>query len=213
MHIAEGILSWPVLTVGAAGAVAGVAVGLKKIEQEELPRVAVLASAFFVASLIHVPVGPASTHLVLIGLIGLVLGWRAFPAVLVALLLQAILFGFGGLTTLGVNTTIMALPAVACHYLFGRPLRAAFSRQTAFGWGFAAGSAGIGMGVALQSAALWATGNEYLLTVKLIALGHLPVLIVEGFVTGAVVVALRLVRPGVLAMAIVAPSVEAADHA
>ena len=47
--------------------------------------------AIFVASLVHVPVGPSSMHLVLNGLLGLLLGWAAFPAILVGLLLQAVL--------------------------------------------------------------------------------------------------------------------------
>ena len=212
MHVTEGILSWPVLAVGAAGAAAGVAVGLKKIEQEQLPRVAVLASAFFVASLIHVPVGPASAHLVLIGLIGLILGWQAFPAVLVALLLQAVLFGYGGLTTLGVNTLTMSLPAVACHYIFNRAVRTAGSSAVAFGFGFAAGVVGLLIGTLLLGAALCLTGNEFRLVAQWVVLGHAPVMIVEGFVTGAVVVALRQVRPELLATAIAAPVVEDLNH-
>ena len=213
MHIAEGILSWPVLAVGAAGAVAGVAVGLKKIDQDQVPRVAVLASAFFVASLIHVPIGPASAHLVLIGLIGLILGWAAFPAVLVALLLQAILFSFGGLTTLGVNTLTMALPALVCHHAFKRPIRSAANQAAAFALGFAAGAAGVVMGALLLNAALCFTGSEFRLIAELVLLGHVPVVIVEGFVTGAVVVALRQVQPQLFGTAAVALAVETVDHA
>ena len=60
---------------------------------------------------------------------------------LVALLLQAVFAGVGGLTTLGLNTVVMALPAVACRYLFFLPVR---SRRPwlAFSGGFAAGAAG-----------------------------------------------------------------------
>ena len=71
---------------------AGVAVGLKRTSNEQIPEVAILASAFFVASLIHVPLGPTSVHLILNGLVGLILGWATFPAILVGLLLQALLF-------------------------------------------------------------------------------------------------------------------------
>ena len=41
--------------------------------------------------------------LVLNGLMGLMLGWAALPAVFTALLLQAVFFGHGGYTTLGVR--------------------------------------------------------------------------------------------------------------
>ncbi|HIJ20834.1 MAG TPA: cobalt transporter CbiM, partial [Deltaproteobacteria bacterium] len=108
MHISEGILSGPVLISGVALAAAGTAIGLKKLDYERIPRAAILAASFFVASLIHVPVGPSSVHLILNGIVGLILGWGAFPVILVALVLQAIFFQFGGITTLGVNTMIMA---------------------------------------------------------------------------------------------------------
>ena len=121
MHISEGVLSAPVLIGGAALAVAGTAIGLKKIDYDRIMTVAILSAAFFVASLVHVPIGPGSAHLLLNGLLGLMLGWAAFPSILVALLLQAVLFQFGGLTVLGLNTFNMAAPAVFCFYVF-RPL-------------------------------------------------------------------------------------------
>ncbi|MGA9478386.1 MAG: cobalt transporter CbiM, partial [Desulfobacterales bacterium] len=118
MHISEGVLSAPVLVTGAALAASGTAIGLKKIDYDHLARVGILSATFFVASLVHVPIGPSSVHLILNGIVGLLLGWAAFPAILVALLLQAVFFQFGGITTLGANTIIMALPAVICFYLF-----------------------------------------------------------------------------------------------
>ena len=100
MHISEGVLSAPVLMTGAIGAIACVAYGLKKIDHDKIPEAAILSSAFFVVSFINVPIGPSSVHLVLNGLMGLLLGWIAFPAILVALTFQAILFQFGGITSL-----------------------------------------------------------------------------------------------------------------
>ena len=69
-----------------------------------MAQVGILSSAFFMASLIHVPIGPSSVHLLLNGIVGLLLGWGAFPAILVGLALQAMFFQFGGITVLGVNT-------------------------------------------------------------------------------------------------------------
>ncbi|MCK5767061.1 MAG: cobalt transporter CbiM, partial [Candidatus Atribacteria bacterium] len=123
MHISEGILSAPVLVTGAVLTATAVAYSLKKIEYKEVPKVAILSSVFFVASLVHVPLGPSSVHLILNGIIGVLLGWSAFPAILVALALQGVLFQFGGITTLGVNTLNMALPAIICFYLFNRGIR------------------------------------------------------------------------------------------
>src|SRR4030042_7022817 len=118
MHISEGVLSAPVLITGAILSVVGVAIGLRKMSYDKIPQVAVLSSAFFIASLIHVPVGPSAAHLVLNGFLGILLGWMAFPSILVALSLQALLFQFGGFTPLGVNTVNMAPPAIIAYYLF-----------------------------------------------------------------------------------------------
>jgi cobalt/nickel transport system permease protein len=197
MHIAEGILAPEVLAVGAVISAAGVAYGLHRTSEAAVPRVAVAASAFFVASLIHVPLGPASVHLVLSGLMGVVLGWAAFPAVLVALLLQAVFFGFGGFTVLGVNTLIMAGPAV----LMGAVLRPGLAhphgaaRATA---GFIAGAGAILLGAALASVALAGSGKAFQAAAAALLLGHVPVALIEGFVTGAVVSFLARVRPDIL---------------
>lgn len=96
MHISEGVLSPAVLGAGAVLAAAGIVIGLRKLDYDRLMTVAILAAAFFVGSLIHVPIGPSSVHLILNGLLGMLLGWAAFPSIFVALMLQAILFQYGG---------------------------------------------------------------------------------------------------------------------
>ena len=103
MHISEGVLSGPVLITSAGLAAAGTAIGLKKLDYEKVAKIGMLSAAFFVASLIHVPIGPSNAHLILNGLVGLLLGWPAFPAILVALALQGAFFQYGGITTLGIN--------------------------------------------------------------------------------------------------------------
>jgi cobalt/nickel transport system permease protein len=123
MHISEGFLSAPVLAAGWAIAGAGVAWGLKKMDTDKVVKVAMASSVFFLASLVNVKLGPSSTHLSLIGPIGLILGWTSFPAIFTALLLQAVLFQFGGLLVLGSNTVSMAAPAVCAYLIFGRAVR------------------------------------------------------------------------------------------
>ena len=123
MHISEGVLSGPVLMSGYALAAVGTAIGLKKLDYENIAQIGVLSASFFVASLVHVPIGPSNAHLILNGIVGLLLGWGAFPAILTALFLQAVLFQFGGITSLGVNAVIMAAPAVMGYYFFGAVIR------------------------------------------------------------------------------------------
>ncbi len=196
MHISEGVLSGPVLVSGAALAAAGTAVGLKNLDYDHVARAGILSAAFFVASLIHVPIGPSSVHLILNGVVGLLLGWAAFPVILVALLLQAVLFQFGGITTLGVNTIIMALPAVVCYYLF----RSLIHRRRAVGLtaAFACGSLAVLGSALLAAAALVFTEQNFLQIAGLIIAAHLPVMIIEGIVTAFCVRFLEKVQPDML---------------
>ncbi|HHN65557.1 MAG TPA: cobalt transporter CbiM [Nitrospirae bacterium] len=197
MHISEGILSTPVLTAGAALAMGGVALGLKRMDYEKIPEVAVLSSAFFVASLIHVPLGPTSVHLVLNGLVGVLLGWMAFPSILVALALQALLFQFGGFTVLGVNTFNMAAPAVASYYLFNLLVRRGNRAVTAVA-AFLSGALGVGGGAFLIALSLVTTGEEFLSVARLVFLAHLPVMLIEGIITSFCVLFLKKVKPEIL---------------
>jgi cobalt/nickel transport system permease protein len=197
MHISEGVLSAPVLISGAALTAAGVAVGLKKMDYEKIPQAGILSAAFFVASLIHVPVGPSAAHLVLNGLLGLLLGWTAFPAILVGLTLQALLFQFGGLTTLGINTFNMAMPAVCCYYLFARGI-AGKPMGLAMGLAFACGFLAICLSAVLVALSLIFTRESFLVVAKLLVVAHLPVMIIEGIVSAFCLGFLKKVKPEIL---------------
>lgn len=196
MHIAEGVLSAPVLVGGAGVALAGTAVGLKSIDYERVTRVGILSSAFFVASLIHVNVGPSSTHLVLNGIVGLMLGWAAFPAILVALFLQAFLFQYGGITVLGVNTVIMALPAVICYYAF-RPLLFK-GYKPAMAAAFACGFGAVMLAALIMGVCLTFTEENFLEIAALVFAANLPVMIIEGIVTAFCVAFIKKVSPDML---------------
>ncbi|MBN2333021.1 MAG: cobalt transporter CbiM [Deltaproteobacteria bacterium] len=198
MHISEGVLSGPVLISGMAIAAAGTAIGIKKLDLEHIARAGVLSAAFFVASLIHVPVGPASVHLILNGIIGLLLGWGAFPTIMVALLLQVVFFQFGGLTTLGVNTVIMALPAVVCYYLF-TPLimrRPAIALPAAFFCGFLA----VFFSALLLGISLMFTEENFFEVAVLAISAHLPVMVIEGIITVFCLNFLKKVSPELLSV-------------
>lgn len=197
MHISEGILSAPVLFTGAGLTAAAVAYSLKKMEHKEVPKVAILSSVFFVASLIHVPVGPSSVHLILNGIIGVLLGWSTFPAILVALTLQGLLFQFGGITTLGVNTFNMAFPAIICFYLFNRGVRGK-NNFVALSLAFVCGFLAVLLSGVMVATALVFTGESFLQVAKLVVISHLPVMILEGVLTAFCIGFLRKVRPEIL---------------
>lgn len=197
MHISEGVLSPQVLVAGGGLAAAGVGYALKKMDYDRIPQVAVVSCTFFVASLIHLPVGPVSVHLVLNGLAGVLLGWAAFPAILVALFLQGVLFQFGGLTTLGVNTLNMALPAVVCSMLLGRFIRSG----SAYVWGaaaFACGAAAVMMSGLMVAASLVFSEESFMAVAKIALVAHFPVMLVEGLLATFIVGFLKKVKPEIL---------------
>jgi len=197
MHISEGILSSPVLVTGAALAAGGSAVGLKKLDYERVPQVSILSAVFFVASLIHVPIGPSSVHLILNGLVGILLGWVAFPAILVALMLQAVLFQFGGITTLGVNCLNMALPSALCFYALRPGVRSA-SPIVSMAASFACGFCAVLLAGLMVALSLAMTGRPFLAVAKLVLVAHVPIMIVEGLITAFCVRFLKQIKPEML---------------
>lgn len=197
-HIPDGILSAPVLIGGAVIAAVGVGLGLRRLDDRLIPRAGILAAAIFVGSLIAVPVGPSSVHLLLTGLMGIMLGVVTFPAVLVVLLLQALLFGFGGLTTLGVNTVNIALPGVAFAMLLGPAIRNAGSatkRAALAGLVGALSVAGTGL---LVAASLALSSSDYTPVASVLIATYVPLMVGEAFITAAIVGFLARVQPDAL---------------
>ncbi len=195
MHVSEGVLSGPVLMGAAVLAAGGVALGLRSLDYNRLARAGVLSAAFFVASLVHFPVGPGSAHLLLNGLLGALLGWGAFPAIAVALALQTLLFQFGGLTTLGVNILIMALPAVLTGALVRRgPGGASGLKRRAF----FCGALAVGLSAALFALVLMLSSSQFRGAAMLVVAANLPLMFIEGFFTATCVAFLHRVQPELL---------------
>jgi len=195
VHISEGILSAPVLVAGAVTGGVGVAIGVSRLTERNVVPTAVLSSALFVATLVKIPFGPAAVHLILSGLAGVILGWRVFPAFLVALLLQAML-GIGGFSTLGVNLLILATPGLLAYGLVRGALRNGDAGRILLR-GVAAGAAAIALGAVMLAAFLMLSGREFFGVAGALLAAHVPVMAVEGFVTGAALRFLLRVRPDV----------------
>jgi cobalt/nickel transport system permease protein len=199
-HIPDGILSAPVLIGGGVASTALLGVAIRRLDYDRVPQAAVLSAVFFVASLVHIPIGPTSVHPLLGGLMGLVLGWAAVPAITVALLLQAVFFGFGGLTVLGVNVLDMALPALLIGALLRPLLRRETRPRVVFVLGALAGGVAVVLTAVLVCAALALSGSEYVPALGMVLISYGPLAMVEAVVTGAAVVLLRRVKPELLAV-------------
>lgn len=201
MHLADGIAPLSLALAGYAGAGALVALSLARLRrlpdpQAGIPRAAMMTSVFFAASLVAIPVPPASVHLMLVGLSGVLLGWFAVPALLVGLFLQAVLFGHGGLTALGLNLIVFALPALmaaAVWRLAGRclPVVAALAAG--------GGAVVLALGLFWGIVALSLPAETGLWALPALMLAHLPLVLAEAVIVAAVLRVLARVEPGLLA--------------
>ena len=183
MHISEGVLSAPVLLAGWAVTAPAVAAILWRVRQSEIPRIACFSALFFVASFVHLPVGVSSMHLMLSGLVGAFLGSRAILAIFVALFLQGVFFGFGGLSVLGVNTAVIGFPAVLGG-LFAAAAKAQERKvRTQKIYLFLAGFVPIVCSMLLLDLVLFISGREFFAIATLISLEGAILAVLEGIIT------------------------------
>lgn len=212
MHIPDGIL--PAQVCAAGYAVTGLSTwySLRRINQKsdptaEIPKASLLTAAFFVASSIYIPVPPASVHLILNGLLGVILGYFAFPAILIGLFFQALVLGHGGLTTLGINAAMMGIPALLAYHLF--QLRHWVGKRLPSNWAtalfaFLGGALGLGIAalvfltlVVTTIPASFDAGTERNAVLTL-SVGHIPLMLVEGVFTAVLALFLQRVKPELL---------------
>ncbi len=196
MHISDGVLPVAVAIGGYAASAGLAAWSARRIYTRELPKVAVVTSAFFVASLVHIPFGPTSAHLLLPGLAGALLGPAAFLAIGLALLLQSLLFQFGGLTALGANALMMGIPAMICGWFFQTFKGNTFRRKAVVG--AMAGAMGTVMAAVVLALMLMAGGEDFFGVAKIALAAHVPVIVIEGVVNGLTVGFLARVQPALL---------------
>ena len=115
MHIPDGLIAPQAYLAATALAVPCWAYAVRRVstalDENAIPRLAVLTALAFVLSTIMVPLpGGTSAHLSGMGLLVLAFGlWPAFLAFSLVLALQALLLGAGGITALPVNALIMGL--------------------------------------------------------------------------------------------------------
>lgn len=212
MHIPDGLL--PAQVVAGGYAITGFVTwySLRQINRqpnprENIPKASLLTAAFFVASSLYIPVPPVSIHLILNGLLGVMLGYFAFPAILIGLFFQALVIGHGGITTLGINAAMMGIPALCSYHLFqlrhgvGKFLPERFA--TGF-FAFLGGSLGLALTV-LIFIALTITNLPTGLdngaerrAVLILALAHLPLILLEGIFTAMLVLFIQRVKPELL---------------
>jgi len=197
MHISDGVINGSLCLASAGAAAVITTVALKKTSHDDIPRISVMTAAFFAASLIHIKIGPASTHLVLNGIAGIILGMAAFPSILIALIFQAVMFHHGGITTLGINAIIMGLPAIAASYIFraGYKNKSTLIKKLTC---FSAGTLAVLFSTVIMAACLVTSGAEFNRISQIAVAVQIPLALVEGIVTVMLVSFLERVKPDLL---------------
>ena len=131
MHIPDGFISpkfyLPAFAAAATLWTVGARAARRRLDAETIPQLAVITALAFILMMIALPLpGGTSVHASGIALLAVVFGvWTAYLSISLVLLLQALLFGMGGITSLPVNALAMGMAgglaaAAAFHAL--RPL-------------------------------------------------------------------------------------------
>ncbi len=122
MHIPDGFIA-PQMYLPAYGVAGGLwAYGVRRLrasmEDETIPRLAVLTAFCFVAMMVMVPLpGGTSAHVTGVAMLAILFGvWMAFLSVSLVLLIQALLFGSGGITALPINALAIGMAGGAAAW-------------------------------------------------------------------------------------------------
>ena len=146
MHIPDGYLSPATCAALYATSAPFWYVALRRVARRIGSRLIPLLSVFsafsFVVMMFNLPLpGGTTGHAVGVGIAAIVLGpWASMLAISVALLIQALFFGDGGITALGANCFNMAVAGSLVAYVSYRLLAgrsAITSRRRVFAAGFA----------------------------------------------------------------------------
>ena len=137
MHIPDGYLS-PQTYIPLTGVfVAFSAVAVKKVKNEvsarDIPYLGMAAAFSFIIMMFNLPIpGGTTGHAVGSAVIAILFGpWAAAIAVSVALIIQAFIFGDGGITAIGANCFNMAvfMPFTA-YYIFKLFCKISFGKRS-----------------------------------------------------------------------------------
>ncbi|MBN2172383.1 MAG: energy-coupling factor ABC transporter permease [Candidatus Krumholzibacteriota bacterium] len=142
MHVPDGFIAPQVYLPSAAAAAGLWAYAARRVRraarETAIPRLAVLTAFSFVLMMIALPLpGGSSAHATGIGLLAVLFGvWTSFLCVSLVLLLQALLLGAGGITSLPVNALAMGLAGSAAAWLAWRALRGVSEDAARFAAGY-----------------------------------------------------------------------------
>lgn len=208
MHIPDGFISPYVAGVTFVVTLIFWAISFRKVknnlDEKQVPLMALLTALFFAAQMVNYPiVGGTTAHLLGAAALGIVFGpYAGCISMTIILVLQAFLFGDGGLTTLGANVFNMGIVGVFVPAFLLIALNKASRGKGLFVWVFisaflgdvlAATAAGFELGLSVP---MFHYGLS--VAVPAMVLNHSVIGAIEGIVTVALISVLLKLRPDVL---------------
>jgi cobalt/nickel transport system permease protein len=209
MHIPDGFLTLYVIIPTFIIAILfwGISIKKAKITEQQVPIMGLLTALFFAAMMMNYPiVGGTTAHLLGGATIGLILGpFAGCLSITIILVLQAFLFGDGGLTALGANVLNMGIIGIFVPCIIFLVANKVFKLKTttsifatifiaAFvGDVLAAISAGTELGL---SQPVFQYGLS--VAVPAMAINHSVIGVAEGIVTVIIIGTLLKLRPDIL---------------
>ncbi|RBQ31442.1 cobalamin biosynthesis protein [Arcobacter sp. FW59] len=195
MHISDGVLSLEVTIVSTIVSFGFLIYSFKNLTNEKISFSASFSALFFVASFIHIPFGFTQIHLMLIGFIGIFLGNLAIFSISLALILQALLLGYGGISSLGANILIMGISSYGVYLLFKLEIFKRVNEKIKF---FLVGFLGVFIASLSLFLLLIFSKQEYEKVAYSILLINIPTMILEGLITLFLFIYIKKVMPNLL---------------
>ncbi|MFV7790657.1 cobalt transporter CbiM [Aliarcobacter lanthieri] len=195
MHISDGVLSLEVTIVSTIVSFGFLIYSFKNLTNEKISLSAAFSALFFVASFIHIPFGFTQIHLMLIGFIGIFLGNLAIFSISLALILQALLLGYGGISSLGANILIMGVSSYIVYLLFKLEIFKRLNEKIRF---FLIGFLGVFIASLSLFLLLILSKQEYEKMAYSILFINIPTMILEGLITLFLLIYIKKVMPNLL---------------
>jgi cobalt/nickel transport system permease protein len=205
MHIPDGLILFPqyvvYIIIAAIALIFALRWARNTLDERAIPLLAVLSAGIFAIQAMNIPVPPLgfSGHMMGAALVAIIFAspWAAVIVLSIVLILQAAIFGDGGITALGVNILNMGIIGGFVGFYTYKSLKNVNGKVAVFtaAWAsifFAAIAAAIELAIA----------GAFPLDAGLLYMGGFHALIgfIEGAITIVVVLAIQNVRPDLFSL-------------
>jgi cobalt/nickel transport system permease protein len=204
MHIPGGLLSDAVCAATTVASSTALGLGFWKARRGDVGydgrSLAAVGALVFAAQMVNFPVDHGTSgHLIGAALATALLGpWGAMWAMASVVATQAVVFGDGGISALGANLLTMAVTApwmawlayrglAQCGLADREPRASTGSGREALAWGLASAVSVLVAAMVCSLVLAWGGAASATQVLPAMLLAHLPVALVEGGVTAAVV--------------------------